>query len=58
MNIATILHPGKKKCPKCGVIGKKAEEEGLNFFRCPFCSTEFTDELVLNQGDDVELGNN
>jgi len=58
MNIAMFLHPGKRKCPKCGVIGAKAEEENMKFFKCPLCSTEFTDELILNQGDDIELGNN
>ena len=57
MNV-NLIHAGKNKCPNCGVVGKNAKENEIKFLRCPLCSTEFTNELILNQGDDIHIGNN
>ncbi|MBW6451809.1 MAG: hypothetical protein K0B02_03710 [DPANN group archaeon] len=54
----TFLHIGKKKCPKCGVIGNKKKEGTLSFFECPRCNTEFTNEMILSDGDEMDLLNN
>ena len=54
----SFLHLGEKKCPKCGLIGdvikgKKAEEAShkFNYYKCPGCETEFTNELILSIGE-------
>ena len=47
----TFLHLGKDKCPRCGVFGSKKSEEGIHFYECPRCGTEFTNEFIISDGE-------
>ncbi len=58
LTLITFLHAGHKKCPKCGTFGNTRKEDDIRFYECPLCNTEFTDELILSEGIDVELTNN
>lgn len=58
MNYITFFYAGLKKCPKCGVIGDKKKEGKMEFFECPRCNTEFTNEMILTDGEDIDLINN
>lgn len=58
MTLITFLHTGPTKCPRCGTIGNLRKEDDIQFFECPLCSTEFTDEIMLSEGCEVELMNN
>ncbi len=58
LTLITFLHAGHTKCPKCGTIGNKKKDNNINFFECPLCNTEFTDEIILSEGSDIELSNN
>lgn len=52
-----FIHIGER-CPICGMIGDKAKVEGLSFFRCPRCETEFTKEMILSLGKEMEHSKN
>jgi len=43
------------RCPVCGTIGEKKVEkdagERIDYFRCPMCETEFTEEMILSFGE-------
>ncbi|MCK5593824.1 MAG: hypothetical protein KAI18_01135 [Candidatus Aenigmarchaeota archaeon] len=58
MTLITFLHAGHTKCPKCGTIGDARNEKKINYFECPLCNTEFTDEIILSEGVEIELTNN
>ncbi len=58
MSSITFMHTGLMKCPKCGTIGNSKKKDELKFFECPLCNTEFTDEVILTEGYEIELTNN
>ena len=58
VTLITFLHAGHTKCPRCGTIGDERNEKEIIFFECPLCSTEFTDEIILSEGSEIELTNN
>ena len=58
MSYITFLHIGERKCPRCGVIGNLKKGGTLKFFEGPRCNTEFTNEMILNDGDEIDLINN
>ncbi len=55
---STFLHLGKEKCPKCGVIGNSKSVLGVDMLECPVCHSEFTEELLIIDGEDIAAGNN
>ncbi|MCK5233839.1 MAG: hypothetical protein KAJ91_03405 [Candidatus Aenigmarchaeota archaeon] len=57
--MANYMNVGKKQCPRCGRVGTERKEQGINFFECPLCHTEYTPELILSVGDsEFEFENN
>ncbi len=58
LTLITFLHAGHTKCPKCGTIGNPKKDKSISFFECPLCNTEFTDEIILSEGLEIELTNN
>lgn len=47
----TFMHFGRDKCPHCGTIGNKVENDGIAFLECPTCSTQYTNEIILRHGE-------
>ncbi len=59
LSVANFMNVGKKQCPRCGRVGNERKEQGINFFECPICHTEYTPELILSIGDgEFEFENN
>ncbi|MFH1431778.1 MAG: hypothetical protein ABIG84_00995 [archaeon] len=50
---------GKDHCPRCGTIGDKKKENTIEYLKCPFCETEYTNEIILKLGEkEITLENN
>jgi DNA-directed RNA polymerase subunit RPC12/RpoP len=59
MGEITFLHLGKNKCPRCGSVGDKRDDENIRFYECPRCHTEFTSDIIINDGElDEEIFEN
>lgn len=59
MNAITFIHMGKDHCPLCGTIGNKKKESKIEYMKCPFCDTEYTNEIILKLGEkEFTLENN
>lgn len=43
-----------EKCPNCGDFARQEDE----YQRCPACHTVFTEYLVLQEGQPLDLENN
>lgn len=54
----TFVHLGKRKCPNCGGIGEEKSVLGVDMMACPVCKTEFTEEVIIIDGDEVSIANN
>ncbi|MCK5698437.1 MAG: hypothetical protein KAH93_01180 [Candidatus Aenigmarchaeota archaeon] len=59
MTSIAFLHMGKDHCPRCGTIGDKKKESQIEYLKCPFCDTEYTNEIILKLGEkEFTLDNN
>ncbi len=52
-----LFFHGRGVCPCCGSLAVPVEEEGLIVFHCKRCEAKFTNEILLNEGIEIEHNN-